>query len=94
VSPANRCAPAYGRLTQRHPFPRHADLSLTNMDSPDPVRVGDNLTYSLTVGNHGPGRAFGVYLFDALGLEGVTVDYVSSTASQGGCSEREGQVFC
>jgi uncharacterized repeat protein (TIGR01451 family) len=83
-----------GRLRERHPFPRRADLSVTNIDSPDPVRVGDNLTYSVTIGNHGPGRAFAVYLFDGLGLEGVTVDYVSSTASQGICSEREGQVFC
>jgi Domain of unknown function DUF11 len=83
-----------GHLTERRPFPRRADLSLTNLDTPDPVRVGRELTYLLTVGNHGPGRAVGVYLFDGLGLTGVTVDYVSSDASQGRCTQAQGAVFC
>jgi uncharacterized repeat protein (TIGR01451 family) len=83
-----------GRLAERHPFRLRADLSLTNVDTPDPVRVGEELTYSLTVGNHGPGRATGVYLFDALGLTGVTANYVSSAASQGSCTQTQGAVFC
>jgi hypothetical protein len=83
-----------GKLAERHPFPQRADLSLTNVNSPNPVSVGADLTYSLTVGNHGRGRAVGVYLYDSLGLLGYSVDYVSSTASQGTCSQVEGSVYC
>ncbi|MBI3990370.1 MAG: RHS repeat protein [candidate division NC10 bacterium] len=31
-----------------------ADLSITKADNPDPVTVGQKLTYSLTVTNNGP----------------------------------------
>lgn len=37
--------------------PQSADLSVTLVASPDPVRQGDPLTYHLTVKNHGPGTA-------------------------------------
>lgn len=59
---------------------RDADLSLMKIDFPDPVFVGNNLTYTLTVTNNGPSLATGVTLTDTL-PSGVT--YVSSTASQG-----------
>ncbi len=48
-----------------------ADLSLTLTDTPDPVRVGDNLTYQLIVSNNGPDTATDITLTDTL-PSGVT----------------------
>ena len=68
-----------------------ADLSLTKTDSPDPVAVGNSLSYTLVVTNNGPSRANGVTLTDPL-PGGVTFVYASST--QGSCSEAGGTVTC
>ncbi len=65
-----------------------ADLAIVKADSPDPVRVGDDLTYTLTVTNHGPGTATGVTVTDPLPA-GVT--FVSAFPSQGTCA---GTVTC
>ena len=43
-----------------------ANLSLTKSDAPDPVLVGQLLTYTLTVSNAGPSGATGVTLTDTL----------------------------
>ena len=59
------------------------DLSITQTDSPDPVGVGANLTYSITVTNNGPSKASSVIITDTLPA-GVT--FVSATPSQGSCS--------
>ncbi|MBI3988597.1 MAG: DUF11 domain-containing protein [candidate division NC10 bacterium] len=61
-----------------------AALSLAKADDPDPVTVGQRLTYRLTVTNDGPETATGVTLTDTLPL-GVT--FVSASA---GC-QRSGQ---
>jgi CSLREA domain-containing protein/uncharacterized repeat protein (TIGR01451 family) len=37
-----------------------ADLEVTISDSPDPVLVGDSVTYTITATNHGPATATGV----------------------------------
>ena len=63
-----------------------ADLSLTKTDSPDPVTVGNNLTYAVTVTNNGSSAATGVKVTDTLPL-GVT--FVSATPSQGSCSVKK-----
>ncbi|MFN2545116.1 MAG: sortase [Actinomycetota bacterium] len=68
-----------------------ADLSITNVDSPDPVGMGSDITYTLTITNNGPSQAVGVHVDDQLPA-GVT--YVSATPSQGGCSEFLGLVSC
>ena len=68
-----------------------ADLSITKTDSPDPVSVGQTLTYTLTAKNNGPSNATGVKVTDNL-PSGVT--FQSATPSQGSCSQASGTVTC
>jgi uncharacterized repeat protein (TIGR01451 family) len=63
--------------------PTNADLAVTLADSPDPVIVGNNLTYTITITNNGPEAATGVAVADTLP---AGVSYVSATPSQGSCS--------
>ena len=63
--------------------PPMADLSISMMDSPDPVfSGGQDLTYTITVENAGPDPATGVTLSDTLPA-GVT--FVSASATAGQC---------
>jgi uncharacterized repeat protein (TIGR01451 family) len=59
------------------PTPTTFDLSITGTASPDPVLVGQNLTYTLTVTNKGPNSATRVTLTDSLP---ATTTYQSHTA--------------
>jgi len=59
------------------------DLALTNSDAPDPVVVGNNITYTLTVTNRGLVGATGVALTDSLA---GSVNLISATPSQGSCT--------
>jgi uncharacterized repeat protein (TIGR01451 family) len=68
-----------------------ADLSISKTDSPDPVVAGQNVTYTLSVGNAGPSDALAVSVTDVLPA-GLT--YVSATPSQGSCSQLAGTVTC
>ena len=68
-----------------------ADLTVTKTDSVDPVIMGNNLTYTLTVINNGPDDATSVFVTDSLPAE---VSFVSATPSQGRCSEFSGTVTC
>ena len=78
----NRCAPVAAQA---------ADLVIVKTDSPDPVGLGQNLSYTLLITNTGPGAATGVVVADTLPA-GVT--YVSATPSQGTCSQSSGVVSC
>jgi len=60
-----------------------ADLSVTKTDAPDPVGVGGNLAYTITVNNAGPAAASNVTLNDPLPT-GTT--FVSCTPSVGTCT--------
>ncbi|MDQ3741772.1 MAG: hypothetical protein M3389_12610, partial [Actinomycetota bacterium] len=60
-----------------------ADLSVATAASPDPVPVGDELTYTLTVRNEGPAAAKGVVLTGELPAD-VAIGAI--TPSQGTCS--------
>jgi uncharacterized repeat protein (TIGR01451 family) len=76
------------------PLPQ-VDVSLTKSDSPDPVTLGDPLTYTITV-NNGPApsntpEAQNVVVTDTLPA-GVTFNGASST--QGVCTESGGTVTC
>jgi uncharacterized repeat protein (TIGR01451 family)/uncharacterized repeat protein (TIGR02543 family) len=68
-----------------------ADLGVSIADSPDPVATGNNLTYTLTATNAGPGSAPAVVLDDALHRR---VTFVSATPSQGTCTPDTGSVSC
>ncbi len=68
-----------------------ADLSVTKSDSPDPVLVGANLTYTLAVTNLGPSPASNVSVSDTLPA-GVT--FVSASGTGWACAEAGGVVTC
>lgn len=73
-------------------YPRQAaDLSVAQADSPDPVRRGERLTYTITVANKGPHTATEVALTDKLPKH--TANH-SVTPSQGGCAVSEKTVSC
>ena len=59
------------------------DLSIVKVDRPDPVFVGANLTYTLTVRNLGPDTATNVQVADSLP---ATTEFVSVSTSQGTCT--------
>ena len=67
------------------------DLAVSKTDSPDPVAVGDLLSYTVTVNNAGVGDATGVTLTDTLP---ASVTFASATPSQGSCGEAGLVVSC
>jgi uncharacterized repeat protein (TIGR01451 family) len=68
-----------------------ADMGITETDSPDPVRVGNNLTYSISVTNRGPTTATNVIVTSVLP---VAMDFVSCTPSVGTYSNDNGTLYC
>jgi uncharacterized repeat protein (TIGR01451 family) len=70
-------------IGEGYAIPQEADLSITLADSPDPVKLGSDLTYTIIVENLGPGTATGIIMTDELPSR---VDFVSLHASQGSCS--------
>lgn len=67
------------------------NLSITQTDTPDPVNVASNMSYTLTVANAGPEGATGVTVTDTLPV-GVT--FQSASATQGSCAQAAGIVSC
>jgi virginiamycin B lyase len=82
-----------GRITDCPPSGQGAssDLSLTKTDSPDPVTVGNTLTYTLTAHNGGPDAATAVEVTDNLS---PGVAFASASPSRGSCSDSSGTVTC
>ncbi|PYS45762.1 MAG: hypothetical protein DMF68_21205, partial [Acidobacteria bacterium] len=56
-----------------------ADLAITKTDSPDPVAIGNNITYTITANNNGPATASSVQVTDAM-PSGTTFKALSSPA--------------
>jgi len=63
-----------------HGFGSQADLSVTKVDSPDPVIAGNNITYTITVTNAGPSAATNAVLADTVPANTV---FVSMSAPAG-----------
>lgn len=61
--------------------PASADVSIAKSDAPDPISIGDSLTYTIDVTNAGPSTAEAVTVVDTLD---ANTSYVSDT---GGCVE-------
>jgi uncharacterized repeat protein (TIGR01451 family) len=70
--------------------PRHADLTVTINDNPDPVPVEQPLTYLVTAINNGPAKATGVEV--TISLDN-TIDPNSINVSQGSCNPPAGLVL-
>jgi uncharacterized repeat protein (TIGR01451 family) len=68
-----------------------ANLGIGKIDSPDPVRVGSTLTYTIKVENLGPDPATGVTVTDTL-PKGV--DFVSASPTLGQCARKAQKVTC
>jgi uncharacterized repeat protein (TIGR01451 family) len=68
-----------------------ADLSIIASDSPDPVRIGTDVTYTLSVGNGGPSAATAVSVVDTLPA-GTT--FISATGTGWSCGHNTGVVTC
>jgi uncharacterized repeat protein (TIGR01451 family) len=71
--------------------PGTSNLRITKTDSPDPVRVGSQLTYAIGVENLGPVPATGVTVTDNL-PNGVSL--VSATGPGGPCAADGRRVTC
>jgi len=68
-----------------------ANLGITKIDSPDPVTVGSNVTFTINVTNAGPSAANNVTVTDMLP---VSLTHVSSTSTQGSCGFTSPTVTC
>jgi uncharacterized repeat protein (TIGR01451 family) len=71
-----------------------ADLSVAIVDTPDPVVVGNQLTWTVKITNSGIVTATGVTLTDQLQTTGY--NFIGLTTSQGSCNEPtlSGKVLC
>jgi uncharacterized repeat protein (TIGR01451 family) len=74
-----------------HQIKLDADLSLALTATPNPVLLGNNLTYALSVTNQGPNTATGTRLENRL-PEGVQL--LSAEASQGSLTNVGGTITC
>ena len=78
--------------TAQTQIPPLADLSITKTDSPDPVRPGELLTYTLTVRNDGPSNAPDVTVTD--NLPASLGPPISAISTQGNCATTLNSVNC
>src|SRR5262249_30728958 len=65
-----------------------ADLAIAKVGAPNPVGIGSNLTYTITIHNNGPGDASSVTVTDTLPASVMLV------AASSGCSNVNGTVVC
>lgn len=59
------------------------DLAVTKVGSPNPVELGNNVTWTMVVTNNGPDAATGVTVSDPMPAGNT---FVSATATQGSCT--------
>jgi uncharacterized repeat protein (TIGR01451 family) len=78
-------------FNQANATPASADLVLGQSHSPEPVGIGQSVSYTLTITNIGPSAATGVVVTDRLPT-GLTS--VSASSTQGDCNVAGGLVTC
>jgi uncharacterized repeat protein (TIGR01451 family) len=86
----NIIAPA-SAATYQATYKANADLAVVQSAAPNPVTVGDLLTYTVTVSNGGPGQQTGVTLVDTLP---GGVSFVSASPGPPTCAAAGGTVTC
>ena len=69
-----------------------ADLSVSKSDNPDPILIGTNVFYTLTVTNNGPDDATGVTVIDTLPPAGCIIKNV--VPSQGTYTDVDNIITC
>lgn len=74
--------------------PPNADLALTVVDAPDPVKVGNELTYTLTVTNAGPAPAPRVVTATEQLANHVLAGTLRFVRADPGCGESYGVLQC
>jgi len=89
LNPANNSA-SEGTTVNPAAGPQ-ADLSIAEVDSPDPVIAGATLTYTLTIANAGPDTASDVAVTDELP---AVVKYGGASGAGWSCSYAGGLVTC
>lgn len=92
-SMALRAEDGFGHRGISAAFPVFAldDISLILTDTPDPVRLGEPLTYQLTITNTGPSSATGVMLTNLLP---ANAELISFDTTPGQCHNELGQIIC
>jgi uncharacterized repeat protein (TIGR01451 family) len=68
-----------------------AEMTISKVDTPDPVGVGQTLTYTITAQNNGPDSATSVTVTDSVPA-GLSIS--SATPSQGSCTVTGQDVSC
>jgi uncharacterized delta-60 repeat protein/uncharacterized repeat protein (TIGR01451 family) len=76
-------------LINSHPIFGDADVGVSLTGAPDPVIAGNNVTYTLSLINYGPGTATGIQVTDAF-PPGVA--FLGSTPSVGAVTNSPGQI--
>ncbi len=89
VEPTNNIATAISTISAAST--NQVDLAVTKSDSPDPVGVGSNLTYTIAITNIGPAGATGVTVVDQL-VPSMT--FSNAIPTQGTCTNIAGTVTC
>jgi len=90
-SSTNDANPSNNNVSQGTKVGARADLSITKLDSPDPVKAGEDLTYTVNVTNNGPSTAVNVVVTDTLPA-GTT--FVSASGTGWTCDHAAGVVTC
>lgn len=68
---------------------KKADLQVVKKDKQDPVKVGDNVIYTITVTNKGPNDATGVMLTDTLRFAPEDAEHPAATLEEEATEETE-----
>jgi uncharacterized repeat protein (TIGR01451 family) len=76
-------------LSTVDPVAPEVDLAVSVTDAPDPVRVGSNVTYTVTVTNRGPEAALNAVLTNRLS---AGLSFVSAATTLGACAHQGGGV--